>query len=342
MQIIDCDSTRRGEWDDFVRASADGSFYHLYQWRDINARTFGHRSVYLAALDGGRFVGVYPIVVLRSRLFGRIACSMPFVNFGGPCAESPEVEARLQDAARAFCEEQAVDYLEIRGRRRLVQPLPTSEHKVSMTVALDPDPERLFAAYKSAHRQDSRKPIKLGFAARAGGAELLDPFYQVLSESWRDLGTPIYGKDYFARILETFPDNIRIVGIFEGDEPAAAALSGYFGDTAEGMWLGTRAKYRRSMAGYLLYWECLKDACLAGLSRYHLGRSTADSSAEAFKKKWNAYATQLYWQYVLRSRDTMPGLNVANPKFQLAMGVWRKLPIGLTQMVGPAIARSIP
>jgi hypothetical protein len=75
---------------------------------------------------------------------------------------------------------------------------------------------------------------------------------------------------------------------------------------------------------------------------FHLGRSTADSGAEQFKRKWNAHPTQLYWHYVLRTRQDIPQLNVKNPTFKMAIAAWRKLPVGLTRRLGPFIARAIP
>jgi lipid II:glycine glycyltransferase (peptidoglycan interpeptide bridge formation enzyme) len=110
----------------------------------------------------------------------------------------------------------------------------------------------------------------------------------------------------------------------------------------EGMWLGMRAEFRKQMVGYVLYWELIKDACQRGYTRFHLGRSTAQSGGEQFKKKWNADAVQLYWQYILRTRDEIPALNVSNPRYQLAIKTWQKLPVPVTQVLGPFIARSIP
>ena len=44
----------------------------------------------------------------------------------------------------------------------------------------------------------------------------------------------------------------------------------------------------------------------------------------------------------LERRQEMPRLNVDNPRYRLAMSAWRKLPLPITQLVGPMIARSIP
>ena len=108
------------------------------------------------------------------------------------------------------------------------------------------------------------------------------------------------------------------------------------------MWLAQRQAYRNQNVGYLLYWELIRDACEKGFRHFHLGRSTAASGGEMFKKKWNAEANQLYWQYILRPSQSIPALNVDNPKYKLAIETWRRLPVGLTTMIGPSIARSIP
>jgi FemAB-related protein (PEP-CTERM system-associated) len=341
-RIVECDHSHRDAWNTFVRRTPKASFYHLFEWRDVNGRCFGHRSCYLAAFDGPQVVGIFPIVHLKTRLFGNIACSLPFVNYGGPCSEDPHVEAALLQQGARLARDWRVDYLEIRSRAYLGADLPAAEHKVSMTLALDPDPDTLWNAFKSSHRQEIRRGYKNGFAARFGGAELLPDFYTVLAESWRDLGTPIYARQYLETILDTFPDSTRLCVVYDGKTPAAAAFDGIHGGTAEGMWLGMRSRYRKQMAGYVLYWELIKNACERGLSHFHLGRSTAQSGGETFKKKWNASARQLYWHYALPAGREIPQLNVANPRYQLAIRAWRRLPVAVTQLIGPLIARSIP
>ena len=341
MKIVNCDDSHSAAWNAYVEGSQRASLYHRYEWRHVNARSFGHRSAYLAAVDEDRIVGVLPVVRVKSQLFGNIACSLPFVNFGGPCGDSDAIERALVAAAGPVVDAWGVDYMEIRTRRP-VEGLPTSEHKVSMTLDLQPEPDVLFKAFTSAHRQDIRGGYKKGLTVKIGGHELLDDFYAVLSESWRDMGTPIYSRRYLEMVATTFPDLARISVVYAGAEPAAAAFDMLAGDTAEGLWLGSRGRFRRQHAGYVLYWELIKNACERGLKRFHLGRSTVQSGGEVFKKKWNAYAVPLYWQYLLRTRRDIPQLNVMNPKYQLAIKAWQKLPVPVTQVIGPLIARSIP
>jgi FemAB-related protein (PEP-CTERM system-associated) len=342
MQIVRADDSHRSRWDAFVGTSV-ASFYHRWAWRDINLRQLGHRSCYLAAEDRGQLAGIFPLVQVKSRIFGNIGCSMPFVNFGGPVAESDSIEEALLDAAADVATEWNVDYLEIRSTRDLGGRYPCSRHKVSMTVDLASDPDSLFNAFKGDQRKDIRRAYKYGFSARFGTTAVLDDFYAILCDSWRDLGTPIYSREYFAAVVSAFPEHTRICVIDAADgTPAAAAFMGHHNGVVEGLWLGTRASYRRQLVGYVLYWELIKDACQQGHRIFHLGRSTADSGAEQFKRKWNAHPTQLYWQYILRTRTDTPQLNVANPKYRLAIAAWRNLPVGVTRLLGPLVARSIP
>ena len=86
----------------------------------------------------------------------------------------------------------------------------------------------------------------------------------------------------------------------------------------------------------------VEKACFDGFKFYHLGRSTSQSGSIAFKKKWNAYPTQLYWEYVLNRKKDLPNLSADNPRLQLFRKSWQNLPVVITQAIGPLIARSLP
>lgn len=342
MRIVQCGPELNEAWNRYVHSSPRASFYHRAEWRTVNARSLGLETAHLAAFDGDRIVGVFPIVRLRSRIFGHIACSMPFMNHGGPCGDNDDIEERLLEAGAKLADEWEVDYLEVRSKRYFGDGYPSATHKVSMTIALDPDPDKVMARFQRDHRAEIRRAAKRGFVAKFGH-ELVDDFYDVLSASWRDRGTPIFRADYLDGILRSMPESTTICVVYDGrGEPAAAAFQGLHNGTVEGLWLGIRSEYRRHLVGYVLYWALIKDACELGAHTFHLGRSSKDSGGEQFKRKWNAEALQLYWTYVLRTRTELPSLNPDNPKFRLAIEAWRCLPVTLTQWIGPYIARSIP
>jgi FemAB-related protein (PEP-CTERM system-associated) len=335
-------TSRRAEWDEFVQAQG-GSFYHLYDWKEVNEQSLGHHCEYLAAQDAaGSITGILPLVLVKSRIFGRILCSLPFMNYGGPVAATPEAAAELMRHAILRTEELGADYLELRCPVSLETKMEVSTRKISMIVPLTPDPEVLFNSFSQKHRKNIRRAQKNNLEVRKGGLPLLDDFFSTLELSWRSLGTPMYSKSYFQRILKTFPLNTAIYTCSHAGAPVAVAMIGHFNGVVEGMWAGARQELRHLDANYVLYWEMLRDACLAGHKLFHLGRSTSHSGAEQFKSKWNAEIRQLYWYFHRPDGGPMPQLNVDNPKYQLAIAAWRHLPLPATRLIGPHLARLIP
>lgn len=340
--VILADDQWAAAWDAYTMTDPDASFYLRYAWKRLNENALGHRTFFLAAVADEAIVGVFPLVLVQSRLFGRILCSMPFVNYGGPCAGDIRTVARLTEEAIGIANEERVDYLEIRSLRPVPDALPTSLHKVSMTITLPPDPEVVWSAFSSKHRTAIRRAYKNGLRAEHGGSELLDHFYEVLAETWRGHGTPIYAKRYFSDIQRALPDHTRIYVVYADEKPVAAAFNGHHNGVVEGLWAGNRPTLEHLQANYVLYWEMIKRACEDGFHTYHLGRSTAESGGEFFKKKWNAQAKQLYWQYYMPKGGELPRLNVDNPKYRFAIALWRRLPIGMTTAIGSHIANYIP
>jgi lipid II:glycine glycyltransferase (peptidoglycan interpeptide bridge formation enzyme) len=200
----------------------------------------------------------------------------------------------------------------------------------------------LWNAYTSKHRKNVKRAYQNNLQVTSGGKELLDVFYSVMEQSWRALGTPFYARSYFDTIFQSLAEHTRIFVCSQGEQPVAVACVGYSNGVVEGLWAGGTHLSRPLSANYVLYWEMIKDSCLRGHKRFHLGRSTAESGAEEFKKKWNATPSQLYWYFHRPKGGEMPQLNVDNPKYKLAIEMWRKLPLWVTRLIGPPLARSIP
>lgn len=343
LKVEVCAPGQDREWNDFLARQPQGSFYHLYEWRQVNERALGHRNAFLMARDADNNIrGLLPLTFVSSPLFGRILCSMPFVNYGGPVVADAEAAAALVRAAQDQASEWRADYLELRCAAAMASDMPCSLRKISMHIDLDPDPDVLWNKFTSKHRTNIRRSQKNELQVICGGVELLDSFYCVMEQSWRQLGTPLYGRSYFASIMRALPDHTRIFVCARGSEPVAVAFNGYFNGTVEGLWAGGTELSRPLQANYALYWEMIREACVRGCSRYHLGRSTAESGAEDFKKKWNATASQLYWYFHRPQGGEMPQLNVDNPKYRLAIRVWQRLPLWMTRLIGPPLARLIP
>jgi FemAB-related protein (PEP-CTERM system-associated) len=335
------ESDDESAWRQYVEAHPDATFYHRLGWKRVIEASFGHRTYYFMAHDHERIVGVLPVVHLRSFVFGSIQCSMPFMGCGGVLADNPEAEAALIDTARELLATSGADYLELRSSKRLAADLPTKTHKICMALDLAPGPDVLWERFASKHRREVRKALACDLEIRFGGEELLDDCFAVLSVGWRNLGTPLYSKSFFRKVLRVFGEAVEIVLVTHQGRPVATAFDGFFRQTVEGMWTyATRAPF--AYANYYLYWQLIQRACERGFTTYHLGRSSVDSTGVAYKRKWLAKPLQLYWQYLLGQAKTVPDLSVDNPKYGTYISLWKKLPVPVARRLGPMIAGNIP
>ncbi len=342
IKLYNADESNREKWNSYLKGNKHANFYQLFEWQLLNSRYFKHDVSNLVAEKNNEIVGVFPFVSLKSLIFGHVTCSMPFVNYGSSCTDTVEIEKELIQFACQMVNDRDARYLEIRSQKPSENSLKESTNKISLTINLDSESENIWNNYKSKHRTNIRRVYKNGITVKKGGEELLTAFYKVISMSWRDLGTPIYSIEYFKQIFKYFKNDIKIFVAYKDQIPVAAALNGYYKGTVEGMWLGINNQFRKYQPSYVLYWEMIKDACDSGYKQYHLGRSSVDSGGESFKKKWNADVRQLYWQFYLNKTDELPNLNPSNPKYKLAIRVWRKLPLKITQLIGPLISKYIP
>jgi FemAB-related protein (PEP-CTERM system-associated) len=346
------DRIGEAEWDAFVTSHPDATGYHLWAWRRVFEQAFGHETCYLAARRGSEVAGVLPLVAFRSWLFGRFMVSLPFVNYGGVLAsDSADVVAGLQtsdvtdallDAARRAASKRGCRHLELRHMSRRLPDLPVKQHKVSMTLALETDATKAWDQLDRKVRNQVRKAQKSELVSAVGGRELLDEFYQIFAVNMRDLGTPVYGRAFFDRVLHEFPGTARVHVVRKGATPVAAGITFAHRRTIEVPWASSLKAYRALCPNNLLYWSIIEHAVAAGFHTLDFGRSTPNEGTYEFKRQWGAVPSPLFWEYALVSAESMPDQSPANPKFKSAIELWKRLPVPLATAIGPHIVRSIP
>jgi len=330
-------------WDAFVHGFSEATAYHQYAWKDVIEKSFGHDVHYLGALDvGGTLQGVLPLVHMKSGIFGNFLVSVPFVNYGGLLCRSEGAQQALLKEADNIRLRLDADHVELRQIGRVVADLPTSEHKVTMVLPLESSSEEQWAGFIPKLRNQIRKAEKNGLQCRVGHLELLDDFYGIFARNMRDLGTPVYGKDFFRNVLSTFPDTTRIFAVSYQGKTIAAGIGSWFRQTIEMPWASSIGDYKSLCPNNMLYWEAIQFAIDRGFLSFDFGRSTPNEGTYNFKKQWGAVPVQLYWQYLLDDQGKMPKLNNKNPKYELAIRLWKRMPIALTRLLGPYIVRNIP
>jgi len=328
-------------WSEYVARHADATGYHEWAWREGFERAFGCPPMYFAARRHGQIVGVLPTVLLDSWLFGRALVSLPFLNYGGVLADDDGAARALLDTAIAVAREHRCRHLELRHFRRHFEDLPCKRHKVTMRLPLRPG-AALWDGLDRKARNQIRKAQKSGLTYQEGGAELLNAFYAVFARNMRDLGTPVYSPRFFAEVLGVFSGRARIHVVSSAAIPVAAGLTFETRGTVEIPWASSVRDFNALCPNHLLYWSMLEGASAGGCSTFDFGRSTPHEGTYKFKEQWGAQPVPLYWEYALLAGGDVPNSSPTNPKFRLAIAMWKKLPLSVANRIGPMIVRAIP
>lgn len=330
------------EWNAYAAKNPAASLYHRAEWRQLISKTFGHDGIYcIARNERHEIVGILPLIRLNSRLFGDFLVSMPYFNYGGAVADHPAIEEKLMAFANDQAGQMGVSHVEYRDDVTH-QGLPVQTHKVNMMLALPTDSDTLWDSFSSKLRAQIKRPYRENPQVCFGGKEVLDDFYTVFTRNMRDLGTPVYAKNFFINILNTFPDESTIICVKMKDKPVAAGFLLNHGNILEIPWASTVKSVNPLSMNMLMYWEVLKFGIDQGLKWFDFGRSTVDGGTFRFKRQWGAQPKQLYWHYWLKKDQELPSLNPSNPKYALMIYLWKKMPLVLTKYLGPPIVKNLP
>jgi FemAB-related protein (PEP-CTERM system-associated) len=202
--------------------------------------------------------------------------------------------------------------------------------------------DRLWDGLDRKVRNQIRKAEKSGLTVERGGEELVGDFYTVFARNMRDLGTPVYSRRLFEEVLRAFPLRSQLHIVRLNREPVAAGFTYRTRQMVQLPWASSIREFNSLCPNVLLYWDAIQYAHGTGAPVFDMGRSTPGEGTFKFKAQWGAEAVPLHWEYQLLTPGEMPNVSPANPKFQLAIALWQKLPLSITTRVGPMIVRAIP
>jgi FemAB-related protein (PEP-CTERM system-associated) len=327
-------------WDAFVDACPNATFFHRAGWARIIEQVFRHRTHYLLAERGGEVVGVLPLAQIRSRLFGHSLVSLPFAVYGGVASSDAAAVAALHGAAVELARELGVEHLELRNRARTEPDWPQQDLYVTFRKAILPDVEANMLAIPRKQRAMVRKAIGRNLRSEIDAG--VDRFFALYADNVHRHGTPPYPRRYFEALRETFGDACEVLTVLDAQgRPVSGVLSFYFRDEVLPYYAGDLESARELAANDFKYWELMRRACERGLRVFDYGRSKRGTGSFDFKRNWGFEASPLSYEYQLFGRDSIPQNNPANPKYRAMIALWRRLPRGVANALGPAIVRNL-
>jgi FemAB-related protein (PEP-CTERM system-associated) len=264
---------------------------------------------------------------------------MPFLNAGGPLG-SPSARSALAEDARALARAARVDLLELRVREPLDSGLTVSDRKITVVRELPPTAAALWDALGSKVRSQVKRPQKEGMEVRVGPDEL-SGFYGVFARNMRDLGTPVLPLGFFDAARRQLENEIVFTTVRHEGRVVAGGCGFVLGGAYEMTWASSLRELNRLAPNMLLYWGCMEEMVRRGVSTFDFGRCTPGGGTHRFKLQWGGRDVLLPWaQWSASGVAATPSPD--RPIFRLATAVWSRLPLMVTNRLGPYLAARIP
>ena len=339
-RLLPHDQTAARQWDDFVLACPNATFFHRAAWQKIIRSIFRHDTYFLYVESRGQIQGVLPLAHVNSLLFGNSLVSLPFAVYGGVAASSASAAAMLEQQAQLLARQLKAGHLELRNIDQRHADWPTQDLYVSFRKALLPQEEANLLAIPRKQRAMIRKGIKNGLLS--GIDHNADRFFDLYADNVHRHGTPALPKRYFQTLLDEFGTDCEILTVTGPTGQAlSSVLSFYFRDEVLPYYAGDDEAARDLAANDFKYWELMRQACARGIKVFDYGRSKQGTGSYAFKKNWGFEPRPLHYEYCLYQRDAIPQNNPANAKYKLLIQTWRLMPLKLANWLGPFIVRNL-
>jgi FemAB-related protein (PEP-CTERM system-associated) len=319
-----------------------GTPFHLSAWKRSIEETFNYQPRYLVAEQGNELRGVLPLFLIRNWLTGRVLLSSPFAVYGGILADSPAALSALGREVERLGRELRVQHVELRNgyEEQRVGFQPVDRYATFTCPVADRPETELIQSLPKKTRNLVRKSLRYSYSSRF--AENLDGFYDLLSRTYRRLGTPVFPKRFFDAICRNFGDRADVREVLLDGELAATSLNFRHHGQLHTYYAASASEHLDKSPNNFMYFDLLRWAGANGCTTFEFGRSKKETGNFEFKRHWGTTIRELPYEICLVERNEMPDFTPKNPRFQLALQLWRRLPLSVTRLVGPRLIHLFP
>ena len=343
ISVTLADECDESAWQAFVDSREDSGPLHHAGWLRVLRDASSVRTHFLVAKDAsGTIRGVAPGYVSKSRLTGAHYTTLE----GGILADGAEARDALDASVLSLRSERGLRFVQIRGG---MQPGTgaTTVNTVHTVVSTSAGEDAAWYAIKTKTRWAIRQDEKRGGLSVDEDPSLahLDTFYSLYAEHMRELGTPVFGARLFHAMREHLSvQRLRLFLLRYNGSPVGGMLCIANGNRWTDQYAIVRRARAPEFANYVLYWNVIKRAAVAGILALDLGRSTPKSNVHLFKRKWGGVDVDVpYWFYPAHGVNAeRMGLLDSDRTKGRAQILWSKLPLAVCNVAGPLLRRDLP
>lgn len=337
MEVVSKAVLPSGALEDFVDLGTTSNWYHCSAWLASLQAGFGYRDVSLVATAGGDVVGFLPMMERRDLGGHQELVALPFSHRVplvavdvGACLALTESASRLtgtlvvRDDVSLVNTGHSVDSGSVAARIDLHDGFEAASSRFS-TMAT--------RGVRKAQRENVR-------AAQATQLNEVDQFYELLIETRRRQGVPIYPRRFLHALWENF-----------GAHDSQLWLARHGSDVIAGLWLllsRRQALYAfgasrsaqealRLRPNNLLFARVIAALCDSGYEQLDLGSAhSSNTGLIAFKQGWGAKLAPIHWR-AWTTREGFAAPKRSGLTYQTANAIFLNTPLPLYRLLSSLI-----
>jgi len=109
------------DWDELVLSSKVYSFFHSSAWARVLHESYRYKPVYFTLIDKNALTVLIPLMEIKSYFTGKRGVSLPFSDYCDPIIEGNIDFQDVLDNILEYGRHQDWKFIEIRGRRDILQ-----------------------------------------------------------------------------------------------------------------------------------------------------------------------------------------------------------------------------
>jgi FemAB-related protein (PEP-CTERM system-associated) len=329
------------EWNNFVN-NHETTIYHTYEWGEILKKVHGHDVFYISEKNG-----IFPVAFVKSIIFGNRLISMPFADYGGPCAINKETTRELINNVVSLSEKMNLDFIEIRSPDekyfKEFEQFGFVARKDYCTFILDlrQSLDELWKGMEKRTRNDVTKSQKTKFKIiDVQNLEELREFYELYLSTMKNLGSPPQPFEFFKYTWEKFhPNKIKIRLVEYEKNKISGMVFFYHNNKVHFSYSCSNRKFSKLRANDFLLWDTIKNAKKDNYKFFDFGRTRKNSGVYFYKKGWGGKETPMTYFYKFYKKELKERQEI---KYKKISDLWsRYMPHRLARKIGPWVIKQI-
>lgn len=328
-------------WDAYVSAHEGGTVFHSMRWQGILDGSYRRRHFHVAVLEDGAIRGLVSVYRVRGLSGKKNLYSLPFTAYGGMLADGEPYARRLHDEVLEIARREGAGMAVIRNTRDPGLGLPSTDLHVHFAKALPPTAE---ACLESIPRK-SRAVVRKAMGNHGLGYEISrdwETLWHLHAVNLKRLGTPVFPREYFRRIMESMGGEADILFVKYKDRRICGVMNFYFRDVCNPYFSGSLSEFNFTGCNNYMYYALMCHALSRGSRVFDFGKSRRESGSYDFKVNMGFEPRVLPFQFIFNTRSELPSFNPSNPRLALFLRLWSAQPLWLSKRVGSFLNRFLP